>query len=462
MDGLWVTFISIGVTALFVLGVPIFLVIGFWVIGVSLVIDFTLANIGVTLYEGLNFFGLLALPLFIMTGDLIKSAGIAKRLSDFAYSILGWLHGGLAMASLGACGLFAAISGSNSATTATIGSIMYPEMKKGGYDANFAAATAAAGGTVGIIIPPSIIFIVYGFLMNLSISDLFIGGLIPGCLMVVAMQAVCWVICHLNGWGHLIQFRLLRSLKTALGAWLGFFAILLVIWGIYTGAFSPTEAAGITAGFCMLAGLIMYPFAQRLLPPSKDSPGALPEDAGFLQRLIIPGFSLTELPSIIMRSGQITGLLAPLIAVSVVMQQLLSLLGADAFVTEALSGLGGYYAVLFACMAIVLVAGTVLESLPNTIILAPILAPIAASIGVDPIHFAVIFLVGDAIGFITPPYGLNLYVASGITGIPYFRLLRYTLPYLGALMAAWMLIALLPELSTLLLVNEGAGVYQLQ
>ena len=462
MDGLWITLISIGVTALFVLGVPIFLVIGFWVVGVSLVIDFTLANIGVTLYEGLNFFGLLALPLFIMTGDLIKSAGIAKRLSDFAYSILGWLRGGLAMASLGACGLFAAISGSNSATTATIGSIMYPEMKNGGYDANFAAATAAAGGTVGIIIPPSIIFIVYGFLMNLSISDLFIGGLIPGCLMVIAMQAACWIICHLNGWGHLIQFRVLRSLKTALGAWLGFFAILLVIWGIYTGAFSPTEAAGITAGFCMLAGLIMYPFAQRLLPPSKDSPGALPEDAGFLQRLIIPGFSLAELPSIVMRSGQITGLLAPLIAVSVVMQQLLSLLGADAFVTEALSGLGGYYAVLFACMAIVLVAGTILESLPNTIILAPILAPIAASIGVDPIHFAVIFLVGDAIGFITPPYGLNLYVASGITGIPYFRLLRYTMPYLGALLIAWLFIALLPELSTILLVNKGAGVYQLQ
>jgi len=462
MDGLWIILISLGVTVLFVLGVPIFLVIGFWVIGVSLVIDFTLANIGVTLYEGLNFFGLLALPLFILTGDLIKSAGIAKRLSDFAYSILGWLRGGLAMAALGACGMFAAISGSNSATTATIGSIMYPEMKNGGYDANFAAATAAAGGTVGIIIPPSIIFIVYGFLMNLSISDLFIGGLIPGCLMVVAMQVVCWIVCQRNGWGHLIQFQLLRSLKTALGAWLGFFAILLVIWGIYTGAFSPTEAAGITAGFCMLVGVFMYPFARRLLPPSDGSPGALPDDAGFAERLLIPGFSLRELPSIVMRSGQITGLLAPLIAISVVMQQILSLLGADAFVTQALSGLGGYYAVLFACMAIVLLAGTVMESLPNTIILAPILAPIAASIGVDPIHFAVIFLVGDAIGFITPPYGLNLYVASGITGIPYFRLLRYTMPYLGALMIAWLLIALLPELSTILLVNKGAGVYQLQ
>ncbi len=462
MDALWITLISIGVTGLFVLGVPIFLVIGFWVVGVSLVIDFTLANIGVTLYEGLNFFGLLALPLFILTGDLIKSAGIAKRLSDFAYSILGWLRGGLAMASLGACGLFAAISGSNSATTATIGSIMYPEMKRGGYNPNFAAATAAAGGTVGIIIPPSIIFIVYGFLMNLSISDLFIGGLIPGCLMVIAMQAVCWYICHRNGWGHLIQFQLLRTLKMALGAWLGFFAILLVIWGIYTGAFSPTEAAGITAGFCLLAGLFMYPFARRLLPPGDGTPGSLPEDASVLHRLIIPGFSLAELPAVIMRSGQITGLLAPLIAVSVVMQQLLSLLGANAFVTEMLSGLGGYYAILFACMAIVLVAGTVLESLPNTIILAPILAPIAASIGVDPIHFAVIFLVGDAIGFITPPYGLNLYVASGITGIPYFRLLRYTMPYLAALMIAWLLIALLPELSTMLLLKEGAGVYQLQ
>ncbi|MGI9333605.1 MAG: TRAP transporter large permease [Gammaproteobacteria bacterium] len=462
MDGVWITLITIGVTVLFILGVPIFLVIGFWVVGVSLVIDFTLANIGVTLYEGLNFFGLLALPLFIMTGDLIKSAGIAKRLSDFAYSVLGWLRGGLAMASLGACGMFAAISGSNSATTATIGSIMHPEMTRGGYNENFSAATAAAGGTVGIIIPPSIIFIVYGFLMNLSISDLFIGGLLPGLLMVIAMQAVCWLVCHLNGWGHLISFNPLRILKAAVGAWLGFFAILLVIWGIYSGAFSPTEAAGVTAGCCMIAGLVMYPIARRMFRSQDEVPGEVPEETGFIPRLVIPGFSLRELPGIIMRSGQITGLLAPLIAVSVVMQQILSLLGANAFVTEMLNALGGYYPVLFACMAIVLVAGTMLESLPNTIILAPILAPIAAGIGVDPIHFAVIFLVGDAIGFITPPYGLNLYVASGITGIPYFRLLRYTMPYLAALMIAWLLIAFIPELSTMLLVNVGAGVYQLR
>lgn len=466
MDALLITLISLAVTGLFVLGVPIFLVIGFWIVGVSLVIDFTLANIGVTLYEGLNFFGLLALPLFILTGDLIRGAGIAKRLSDFAYSLLGWIRGGLAMASLGACGMFAAISGSNSATTAAIGSIMHPEMVKNGYDKNFSAATAAAGGTVGIIIPPSIIFIVYGFLMNLSISDLFIGGLLPGLLMVIGMQVACVIISYLNGWGTLIRLDIDRIAKTMVGAWLGFAAILLVIWGIYAGVFSPTEAAGVTAGFCLIAGVISYA-VYKLLHPGIDphAEQLRPADAephGYLQQIVVPGFAFRELPDLILRSGQITGLLAPLIAISVVMQQILTLLGAKAFVTEMLGALGGYYPILFACMALVLLAGTIMESLPNTIILAPILAPIAAGIGVDPIHFAVIFLIGDAIGFITPPYGLNLYVASGITGIPYFRLLKYTMPYLLALVIVWFVVALIPELSTILLVNQGAGVYQLR
>ncbi|GAA3539115.1 TRAP transporter large permease [Zobellella aerophila] len=420
-----VSFIS---TLLFVFGVPIFLVIGIWVVGTSIIIDFTLANIGVTLFEGLNFFGLLALPLFILTGDLINAAGIAKRLSDFAYSVLGFMRGGMGMAALGACGLFAAISGSNAGTTATIGSIMHPEMVKNGYDERFAAATAASGGTVGIIIPPSIIFIVYGFMMNLSISDLFIAGMLPGAVMVFSMMGACYLVAKKNKWGKVIPFVPTAIFKSAMRAYLGFITIGVVVYGIYSGKFSPTEAAAVTVGFTLIAGLLL----------TKE-------------------LSFKTLPSIMLRSGQITGILAPLIAISVVMQQLLSLLGVAQVLNDMLSGFGGYYSVLLVCMGIVLMAGMVMESLPVTIILAPILAPIAQGMGVDPIHFSVIFLVGAAIGFITPPFGLNLYVASSITGIPYIRLVKFVIPYFIALLLSWLLIAFWPPLSMFLVQFSGAG-----
>ena len=447
-----ITLISVGVTMLFMMGVPVFLVIAYWVIGCSFVLGLTLNNVGAALSDIFtDGFALLAMPLFILTGDLINRSGIARRLSDFAYACVGWIRGGLAMASLGACGLFAAISGSNSATTATIGSMLHPEMVKGGYDERFSAATAAAGGTVGIIIPPSIIFIVYGFLMNLPISDLFVAGIIPGALMVVGMQLVCWIICSINGWGYLIALEFQRVVKTAFGAWLGFFAIGLVLWGIYTGKFSPTEAAGVTVGFCVIVGLLCLPIYKFLGEKDNSRPV---NQKRFSEMLVVEGFKITELPAITMRSAQITGILAPLIAISVVMQQILSLLGAQEVIGGFVTSMGGYYAVLFTAMAIVFVAGMILESLPVTIILAPILAPIAHSVGVDPIHFSVIFLVGASIGFITPPYGLNLYVASGVTGVPYFRLLRYSVAYLIALIAVWIITALFPELTSILLPNR--------
>ncbi|MGD1881869.1 MAG: TRAP transporter large permease [Paracoccaceae bacterium] len=450
-DGTLITLISLGVTVLFMFGVPVLLVIAYWVIGCSFVLGLTLDNMGAELMNVFNKgFALLAMPLFILTGDLINKSGIARRLSDFAYACLGWLRGGLAMASLGACGLFAAISGSNSATTATIGSMLHPEMVKGGYDERFSAATAAAGGTVGIIIPPSIIFIVYGFLLNLPISDLFVAGIIPGALMVVGMQLACWIICRMNGWGYLIPLQLNRVLKTAFGAWLGFFAIGLVLWGIYTGKFSPTEAAGVTVGFCLIAGLLSW-VVSKVLRMRQDKDWT---EKSYAEMLVVEGFTIPEIPSIVMRSAQITGILAPLIAISVVMQQILSLLGAQQVIGDFVTSMGGYYAVLFTAMAIVFFSGMILESLPVTIILAPILAPIAASVGVDPVHFSVIFLVGASIGFITPPYGLNLYVASGVTGVPYFRLLRYTVPYLVALIGVWVFVSLTPELALFLLPNR--------
>ncbi len=426
-NSILITLVSLGVVALFLLGVPIFLVIGLWVTGVSLVIDFTLANIGVTLFEGLNFFGLLSLPLFILTGDLIAAAGIAKRLAEFAHACLSWMRGGFGLATIGSCGLFAAISGSNSATTATIGGIMHPLLEKDGYDSRFAAATAAAGGTVGIIIPPSIIFIVYGFLMNLSISDLFVAGILPGMLMVVAMQLVCWWMCRKNGWGSISPLDMKRVVRSMGRAYLGFFAIFIVIFGIYSGIFSPTEAAAITVGFCLVAGL-----------------------------MVTREIKWKALPDILLRSGQLTGMLAPMIAISIVMQQVFALLGAAEAVQSFIAWFGsGDVVVLLICMAIVLAAGCILESLPVTVIFAPILAPIAVAAGVDPVHFSVIFLVGAAIGFITPPFGLNLFVASGVTGIPYSKLVRFAVMYMMGLTVSWLIIAFVPWLSLGLIPQPG-------
>lgn len=413
-------------TGLFAIGVPVFLVIALWVVMASQIIGFTLANIPTTLFEGLNFFGLLALPLFILTGDMINAAGIARRLTEFSQSLLSWVRGGLGISTLGACGLFAAISGSNAATTATIGKIMYPELVKEGYNRAFAGATIASGGVVGIIIPPSVIFIVYGFLMNLPIGELFIAGFVPGVMMVFAMQLACWWMASRNGWGKLHAFEMRRFLLATARSYLGFLAILIVLFGIYTGIFSPTEAAAITVGFCMVAGL-------------------------FVTREI----KVREVPAVLTTSGQITGLLAPLIAISIVMQQVLSLLGAEQAIRDFVLSMGSPVAIVGTCMLIILMAGTILESLPVTVILAPILAPIAAQVGVDPIHFSVIFLVGAAIGFITPPYGLNLYVAASVTGLPYLSLVRYVVPYFLSLMFVWIVVALYPPFSLFLVQFMG-------
>ncbi|MCV0370906.1 TRAP transporter large permease [Filomicrobium sp.] len=410
---------SIGGTVLFLIGVPVFLVLGLWIVMASNAIGFTLSNIPTTLFEGINFFGLLALPLFILTGDMISAAGIARRLTDFSRAALSWLSGGMAISTLGACGLFAAISGSNAATTATIGKIMYPQLVDENYDKRFAAATIAAGGVVGIIIPPSVIFIVYGFIMNLPIGTLFIAGLLPGILMVIAMQMVALYMAWRNGWGMTFAFSLKKTLIAGAKAYLGFLAIFIVLFGIYSGIFSPTEAAAMTVGYCFVAGT-------------------------FVTREI----KLRQVPSILMSSGQITGLLAPLIAISIVMQQMFSLMGAEQAIRDFVMSFGGGYAVTLAvCMAIVLITGTILESLPVTVILAPVLAPLAAHVGVDPVHFAVIFLVGASIGFITPPYGLNLYVASSVTSLPYLQLVRFVVPYFVALVLVWALVAAFPVLS---------------
>lgn len=406
---------------LFVFGSPILLIMATWVLGAHLVYDFPLQNIGSSLFEGLNSFSLLAAPLFILTGDLIAGGGIARRMTNFSLAVLGWLRGGLGMAAIMTCGMFAAISGSNSATTATIGSITYPHMREQKYSENFSAATAAAGGVVGIIIPPSILFIIYGYLTSTPVSELFLAGIIPGFLMTLVMLVACYIVSRRNRFGEIVPFSPKLVVQRTPGVSIAIVAAGIVLWGIYAGAFSPTEAAAVTVMYCLFAGLCL----TREL-------------------------KLRNLHNVIFRSGMIVGIIMPLVAISLLMQQIFAVIGVGQMLADFIGGLGGYYVVLFACMGMVLLSGTLLESVPNTVIMAPILAPVAIAAGVDPFHFAVVFMVGGAIGFVTPPFGLNLYVASGVTGVSYLRIAGAVVPYLIALLLIWVVIALVPDLAVYL------------
>lgn len=416
------TFLIILTTAaalgLFVYGTPIFLLMGLWVVAAHLIYGFSLANIGISMFEGLNSFALLAAPLFILTGDLIAGGGIARRITDFTLAALGWLRGGLGMAAITACGMFAAISGSNSATAATIGSITFPAMRDQKYGDPFSAATAASGGVVGIIIPPSILFIIYGYLVNVPVGELFLAGVGPGLLMVAAMLLACHLVSRRQKLGTIIPFQASEAMRRTPGIGIAMGAVVLVLWGIYTGVFSPTEAAAVTVAYCLFAGL-----------------------------LLTRELSLRELPRIILRSAMIVGIIMPLVAVSMMMQEIFSVIGVSRGVQQMLAGIGSYGVVMAICMAVVLVAGCFLESVPVTIILAPILAPAAVAAGADPFHFAIVFMVGAAIGFVTPPFGLNLFVVSSVTGVPYLRIARAVLPYLFALLMAWLVIAAFPILT---------------
>jgi C4-dicarboxylate transporter DctM subunit len=413
---IWI--ISIITGFLFILGVPIFLCVAFWATLGSIAIDFTIQNIGITSYQGISSYALLAMPLFILTGDLIGAGGIARRLSIMARRILAPLRGGLSMAAVATCSLFSAISGSNSATVATIGRIMIPELKDQGYNDEFAATTVAAGGIVGILIPPSILMIVYGFTVNLSVLDLFKAGIIPGLLVSLALMGAARFWCQKYDWGRPAPFEMKKVMRATWDANLGIIAVALILGIVYGGISSPTEASGIAAAYCLVAGTI---FTRQI--------------------------KLKDIPGVFLSSGRVNGLLAPVVSVSIVLQQVFSILGVHEVVSKFVLSFGNFYVMIGAMMLCIVMAGAIMESISVCIILAPILAPIAVSIGIDPIHWGVVFVVGLSIGFITPPFGLDLFVASGITGIPYDNLIKWVPPFLIFVFIAWIAIMLIPWLS---------------
>lgn len=415
--------------ALFFLGTPVVLVLASWVIASSyFIVEFPLMNVGIAANDSIKSFIFLAVPLFVITGDFLTEGGISRKLIAFSRSIVGFMPGATAATAMVSCGLFAAISGSNAATAATMGRLLGPEMVERGVRPGLAGAIIAAGGTVGVIIPPSVIFLIYGVTMDVPSVDLFVGGMIPGAIMVMALiAAAVWLTGKVEPGIGLRHIKPRQILCSGAHAWAGFVAIGVIFLGIYWGYFSPTEAAGVVAIYCFIVGTVPFLGGQ---------------------------LKLRQVPGILLNSARLAGLLVPLVVFSIQFQQVSSVMGLPEAIQEFLSELGsnfGYAALVAVMMLLILAVGAITESVAVVLILGPILGPVADSIGIDPVHWGVVFVVGTTIGFITPPYGLNLFVVSGVLGINYDQIIRQVFKLLLPLMAVWALVTAVPWLSLVLL-----------
>ncbi|PLW78649.1 TRAP transporter large permease [Cohaesibacter celericrescens] len=374
------------------------------------------------LFSGIDSFSFMAVPFFMLAGAFMSAGGVTSRLVNVAQAMVGSFTGGLAQAVAVAGMFFAAISGSSAATTAAIGSTMVNEMERKGYKREMATGIVAAAGTVGIVIPPSITFVVYGVIANVSIGDLFMAGVFPGLLMGGVMCGMGWYLAkkgHIPPDGSFSCKRLALALKDA------FWALLtpaIIIGGIYSGIFTPTEAAAVAAVYGIVVGLFVY------------------------RELEIKDF-----PQIVFKAVIGTTLIMFLVGAAKVFGWLMTNLQIPHMIGEAVTHATSSAVVFLLIMnVLLLVLGTLVNASAAVVILTPIFLPVALSMGIDPIHFGVIMVVNLAIGCITPPVGLDLFVASAITKVPLEKVMKATTPYLLALIAALLVITMVPAISTTL------------
>jgi len=406
----------------FLIGLPVVLVFGIWAVGFSVIVPaFPLTNMPIAAYEQLNSFPFVAIPLFILVGSFINEFGISTRIINWTRSWGGWLPGSTGNTAIYTAGIFSAITGSNAATTASVGEALMDDLEEEGYDPTFAAATIASGGTLGIIIPPSVLFILYGVAFNVSVPDLFLAGVIPGILMMLALSSVNSYASHKNNYGTFsYRFSITNILRTTWEAKVALGAITVLLGGIYAGFFTPAESAAVAFLYMLIAGIITFRLTD--MEQLTDS-----------------------FENVILLSGIIT----PIFVTSVMVQQGLSFLGLQEAIANAIISLQNPYLIGFVMVVVMLISGSVLASVPNMILVAPLLAPVAFSLGLSPIMWGVVFMISDAIGFITPPYGLNLYIISSLTGIEYIEIAYKALPYLLSLIIIWLVFLAFPELNIL-------------
>ncbi|MBG0776095.1 MAG: TRAP transporter large permease [Desulfovibrionaceae bacterium] len=374
------------------------------------------------MYSGIDSFSFMAVPFFMLAGTFMSAGGVTKRLVNFAQALVGSFTGGLAQVVAVSGMFFAAISGSSAATTAAIGSTMVDEMERKGYRRELATGIVAAGGTVGIVIPPSITLVVYGVIAGTSIGDLFVGGFVPGILMGLTMCLVSWVIAKREGIPAEGTFSPLHVLKAFKDSFWALMTPVIIIGGIYGGIFTPTEAAAVAAVYGIVVGMFVY------------------------RELRIRDF-----PKIIFQAVIGTTLIMFIVGAAKVFGWMLTNLEIPHHIGAWVVSLTSSPVVFLLMMnVLLLIIGTLINASAAVVILTPIFLPVAEKLGIDPLFFGVLMVVNLAIGCITPPVGLDLFVASAITKVPLERVMRASMPYLLSLLGTLAVLTLLPELITFL------------
>ncbi len=375
-------------------------------------------------FTSIDSFPIMAIPFFIAAGIFMGAGGLSYRLLALADELLGGLTGGMAIASIATCMFFAAISGSGPATVAAIGAITVPAMVQRGYDKMFAAAVVAAAGAIGVMIPPSNPFVVYGVTAQASVGDLFIAGIIPGVFTGLVLMAITYVVSKKRGWKGEEKQRSLASISKAI--WNAKWAILvpvIVLGGIYGGIMTPTEAAAIAAIYGLLVGIFIY----------KE-------------------IDLKTLWSSTLESANMSAVIIMLMAMATIFGNIMTLEQIPSQIAKLILDMtNNPILILLLINVLLLWIGTFMEALAAIVILTPILLPLAVNIGLHPIHFGVIMVVNLAIGFITPPVGVNLFVASGIAKAQIGDISKAALPFLVAMIVVLLLITYIPQISLILL-----------